>query len=73
MPKLFYRILFVVLIIALVFFFTKPSKEEPDSTEELLTEIDTEEIPSISYPAIVLDAGHGGIDPGKVGIYCTKA
>lgn len=68
MPKLFYRTLFVALIIVLVFFFTKPSKEEPDSTEEILTEIDTEELPSVSYPTIVLDAGHGGIDPGKVGI-----
>ena len=68
MPKFFYRILFIILVIALIFFFTKPSKEETDSTEELLTEIETEDSPSISYPAIVLDAGHGGIDPGKVGI-----
>ena len=68
MPKFFSRLLFIILVISLIFFFTKPSDNEPDSTEELLTEIDTEEIPSVSYPTIVLDAGHGGIDPGKVGI-----
>jgi len=68
MPKLFYKILFFILIIVFIFFFTKPSKEETNSTEELLTEIETEETPSISYPTIVLDAGHGGIDPGKVGV-----
>lgn len=68
MPKLFYRILFIILVIVLIFFFTKPSEEEPDSTEDLLTEINTEDSPSITYPTIVLDAGHGGLDPGKVGV-----
>lgn len=68
MPKFFYRLLFILLVIFLIFFFTKPSDNEPDSTEEILTEIDTEDTLSVSYPAIVLDAGHGGIDPGKVGI-----
>lgn len=68
MPKLFYRLIIILLAIVLIFFFTKPSEEEPNSTEDLLTEIETEDSPSISFPAIVLDAGHGGIDPGKVGI-----
>ena len=68
MPKFFYKLLLLIIMIALIFFFTKPSKEETDSTEELLTESTTEDSPSTSYPPIVLDAGHGGIDPGKVGI-----
>lgn len=68
MPKFFYKILVAILAIVLIFFFTKPSEENPDSTEELLTELSTEEKPTVQYPTIVLDAGHGGMDPGKVGI-----
>ena len=68
MPKFFYKLLLLLIVVALIFFFTKPSKNETDSTEELLTESTTEDTPTVSYPPIVLDAGHGGIDPGKVGI-----
>lgn len=68
MPKIFYVIFIAILIGALVFFFTRPSGENPDSTEEIATENVTEESPSVTYPSIVLDAGHGGIDPGKVGV-----
>ena len=68
MPKFFCKILIIILAIVLIFFFTKPSDENPDSTEELLTEISTENTPTVAYPTIVLDAGHGGMDPGKVGI-----
>ena len=68
MPKFFYGILFAIIAIVVVFVFTKPSPENPDTTEELLSEITTENTPDIPYPTIVLDAGHGGIDPGKVGI-----
>ena len=71
MPKFFYGIIFAILTIVLVFVFTKPSEETPDtqnSTENLLSEISTENTSDVSYPTIILDAGHGGIDPGKVGI-----
>ncbi len=68
MPKFFYGIFIIILIFALVFFFTKPLDNTPDSTEEILSESNTESSPSITYPTIILDAGHGGIDPGKVGV-----
>ncbi len=68
MPKFFYGILLAVIAIVVVFVFTKPSPENSDATEELLSETTTEDTPDIPYPTIVLDAGHGGIDPGKVGI-----
>lgn len=60
MPKFFYGILFAIIAIVVVFVFTKPSPENPDTTEELLSEITTENTPDIPYPTIVLDAGHGG-------------
>lgn len=68
MPKIFYGIFLALIIAALVFFFTKSSDETPDSTEEFLSETVTEDTPSVTYPVIVLDAGHGGMDPGKVGV-----
>lgn len=68
MPKIFYVIIFAIIAIVLVFVFTEPSQTTPDTTEEILSEIVTEDTPAITYPTIVLDAGHGGIDPGKVGI-----
>ncbi len=68
MPKIFYGIILAIIAVILVFVFTKPSLESPSSTEELLSEVTTEDSPSITYPTIVLDAGHGGMDPGKVGI-----
>lgn len=73
MPKFFYGIILAILTIVVLFIFTKPLQESPDSTdellsEELLSEIPTEDTANISYPIIVLDAGHGGMDPGKVGI-----
>lgn len=60
MPKFFYGILLAVIAIVVVFVFTNPSSENPDGTEELLSEITTEDTPEIIYPTIVLDAGHGG-------------
>lgn len=68
MPKIFYGIFLALLIGAFVFFFTNSSDKEPDSTEEFFTESVTEDTPSVTYPVIVLDAGHGGMDPGKVGV-----
>ena len=68
MPKFFYGLFIAILLFGLVFFFTRPFDKTPNSTEELLTEIATEDSPSVAYPTIVLDAGHGGMDPGKVGV-----
>ena len=68
MPKFFYGILFAILIFLFLFTFTKPNVnqilEESPSTEPH-TEPETV---SKSYPVLVLDAGHGGFDPGKVGV-----
>ncbi|MBR2045642.1 MAG: N-acetylmuramoyl-L-alanine amidase [Agathobacter sp.] len=68
MPKFFYKILIAILLLVLVFFFTKPSDNTPKDTEQLSTENSTEDAPRPTYPCIVLDAGHGGMDPGKVGV-----
>ena len=70
MPKFFYGILFSILIFLFVFTFTKP--KDNNLGEFPSTESNTEnETISKSYPVIVLDAGHGGFDPGKVGINGT--
>ena len=69
MPKFFYGIIISVILLLLLYTFTKPSDKNPSSTEEpLLTEDSTERTLNKNYPVIVLDAGHGGFDPGKVGI-----
>lgn len=68
MPKIFYGLFIGIIIAAMVFFFTRPSNENPDSTEEILTETETEDSLTSDLPSIVLDAGHGGMDPGKVGV-----
>lgn len=70
MPKFFYGIIFSVVLLLLLYTFTNPSEEDPTSTEQLAsTEDSTEETkPKKNYPLIVLDAGHGGFDPGKVGV-----
>lgn len=68
MPKFFYGIIFSVVLFLLVFAFTQP-KDNSSTDDSLSTEYNTEEgTTSITYPVIVLDAGHGGYDPGKVGI-----
>ena len=70
MPKFFYGIILSVVLLLLLYTFTNPSDEDPTSTEQLAsTENSTEETnPKKNYPLIVLDAGHGGFDPGKVGV-----
>ena len=68
MPKKFYRILFLIILLLVIFFFTNPNGTNPSTDESFSTELETEESASISYPTLVLDAGHGGFDPGKVGI-----
>lgn len=69
MPKFFYVILLALILFFLIFTFTNPKKEESFTQEPSSTQESTEEVtPSVNYPVIVLDAGHGGFDPGKVGI-----
>ena len=70
MPKFFYGIIFSVVLLLLLYTFTKPSDKNLDTTEDLsATENHSDEsAPKKDYPIIVLDAGHGGFDPGKVGI-----
>ena len=69
MPKIFYGILFSIIIIIALFFFTRPSDSAPDdATESESTTEDNSNANKPDYPTIILDAGHGGIDPGKVGV-----
>ena len=67
MSKKVFRTLILIFLFVLFYYFTNPnndhSSEEPSSTE-----LPTEESRTATYPTIVLDAGHGGFDPGKVGI-----
>lgn len=70
MPKFFYGIIFSIILLLLIYTFTKPDDHAPSSTEDLsATENSTEDsVSKKDYPVIVLDAGHGGFDPGKVGV-----
>ena len=70
MPKFFYGIIFSVVLLLLLYTFAKPSDKDPSSTEQPSSTEDVSEDTSNkkNYPVIVLDAGHGGFDPGKVGI-----
>lgn len=70
MPKFFYGIIFSVVLLILLYTFTNPDKNNNPNQESIYdTEQNTEDA-SIkkNYPVIVLDAGHGGFDPGKVGV-----
>lgn len=70
MPKFFYGIIFSVVLLLLLYTFTKPSDETPNSTNDTSSTENNTEQSSIKkdYPVLVLDAGHGGFDPGKVGV-----
>ncbi len=70
MPKFFYGIIVSILLLILLYTFTKPILKDNSSTEgSLSSEISTENSsPTRELPVLVLDAGHGGFDPGKVGI-----
>ena len=69
MPKFIYGIIFSVILLLLLYTFTKPMRNDNSITKDS-TETETNSIPieKKEYPVIVLDAGHGGFDPGKVGI-----
>lgn len=70
MPKFFYGIIFSVVILLLLYSFTKPFHKDLSSTEDtsILENPTDETTVRKDYPVIVLDAGHGGFDPGKVGV-----
>lgn len=76
MPKLFYGIIISIIILILIYTFTTPSRKDSASSSETqsTTKESTEkrntkkEKKDQNLPTIVLDAGHGGFDPGKVGI-----
>ena len=70
MPKIFYGIFAAILVLIVIFFFTKPSHETPPISSEDIssTEPSTDDTVKTDYPTLVLDAGHGGFDPGKVGV-----
>lgn len=70
MPKFVYGIIVSIVLVFIIYAFTHPSENNEPSTEEMVvTENTTEDAAKKEdYPVIVLDAGHGGFDPGKVGI-----
>ena len=68
MPKFFYGIIVSVVLLLLIYTFTKPTENPQLSTQETsATESQQTTIPS-KNTTLVLDAGHGGYDPGKVGV-----
>lgn len=67
MPKFFYGILIAIIAVVILFFVFNPLDSSAPSTEDTGTETESDsEKPD--YPTLILDAGHGGFDPGKVGI-----
>ena len=67
MPKFFYGIIFSIVLLLLLYTFTKPSLDDHSNSEsQNNTEQSTEDTSSKKeYPVIVLDAGHGGFDRGS--------
>lgn len=73
MKKFYLKIcLGILLVMSVLLFFLKrkePIRETPQITEketETVTAVSTE-LPEPQY-TMVIDAGHGGVDPGKVGV-----
>ncbi len=68
MPKFIYGLIILILAGALAWTFLPMGK---DKDKENPTESDSEtesDNARKNLPTIILDAGHGGIDPGKVGV-----
>lgn len=69
MPK-FLKFLFFLILVVLVSFaisyFLPSSKSKEKNTQQESELVSETEVPTLG--TIVIDAGHGGIDPGKVGI-----
>ena len=68
MPKFFYGIIVALILLALVFFLTKPFDKDSSPTEDTSSQTEESSETHKNLGVIVLDAGHGGLDPGKVGI-----
>lgn len=72
MPKFICGIILSIIIIAVIFFAFGPSDSKKPSTEDTSSSTEDTSTPErANLPAIVLDAGHGGLDPGKVGVNDT--
>ncbi len=67
MPKFLSGIIVAVILIAIVYF-ALPFFQKDSANENSATECETDSITAKNLGLIVLDAGHGGLDPGKVGI-----
>ena len=68
MPKFISGIIVALILLALVFFLTKPFEKDPSSTEDTSSQTEEPSEQPKNLGVIVLDAGHGGLDPGKVGV-----
>ncbi len=68
MPKIFYGILISIIACVILFFVFDPFEQSGSSTEESISTEEASTEKQKNLPLIVLDAGHGGFDPGKVGI-----
>ena len=68
MPKFILKVIIVLLVLGLIFFLTRDFNNNPSSTEESSDQTEHSTEPPKNLGLIVLDAGHGGLDPGKVGI-----
>ena len=68
MPKFILKVIIVLLVLGLIFFLTRDFSKNPSSTEESSDQTEHSTEPPKNLGLIVLDAGHGGLDPGKVGI-----
>ena len=68
MPKFISGVIVALILLGLVFLLTQTLDKDPSSTENPSTEQDSSSEQPKNLGVIVLDAGHGGLDPGKVGI-----
>lgn len=68
MPKFLTKLIIVLIVLALIFFIVHTFRKDPSAVEESSTQTEDSSDAPKKLGVIVLDAGHGGPDPGKVGI-----
>ena len=68
MPKIFIAIIIAILAFFLFSLFSGNNPSDSSTEQMPTTETQSEHAEKKKYPTIVLDAGHGGFDPGKVGV-----